>query len=61
MVFVWGGARGGGGVISVFHGFSGSVGGAFVLVVGGLGGGLSFCGVWALSWGFLISWGLKSS
>ena len=52
---------GGGGVISVFHGFSGSVGGACVLVVGGLGAGLSFYGVWALSWDFLISWGLKSS
>ena len=51
----------GGGVISVFHGFSGSIGGAFVLVVGGLGAGLSFYGVWTLSWDFLISWGLKSS
>ena len=61
VVFVWGGARGGGGVISVFHGFSGSIGGAFVLVVGGLGAGLSFYGVWTLSWDFLISWGLKSS
>ena len=55
------GWRTGGGVISGFHGFSGSIGGAFVLVVGGLGAGLSFYGVWTLSWDFLISWGLKSS
>ena len=43
VVFVWGGASGGG-LISVFRGFSAGIGGAFILA-GGLGAGLSSYGV----------------
>ena len=48
LVFVWGGARRGGGLIAVSHGFSAGIGGAFILA-GGLGAGLSFHGAGTLS------------
>ena len=48
LVFVWGGAQRGGGLITVSRGFSASVGGVFTLA-GRLGAGLSFHGVGTLS------------
>ena len=42
-------------LISVFQQFSASINKAFILA-GGLAAGLSFYGVWAISWCSLISW-----
>ena len=44
--------------ISVFEEFSSSINKTFIFA-GGLGAGLSFYGVWAVSWYFLISWDPK--
>ena len=52
--FSWGIAHSGKSLISIFQEFSSSIGKAFILA-GGLGAGLSFCGVWTVSWYFLIS------
>ena len=52
--FSWGIAHSRKSLISIFQEFSSSIGKAFILV-GGLGAGLSFCGVWTVSWYFLIS------
>ena len=53
------GGEGGGGLISVFGERSASVGEVFIFA-GGLGAGLSFYGISALSWYFLSSWDFKA-